>query len=208
MRRGAKPAKAKVEAKLPVGRKSRMSQGSKVRDLEKRLAESFEREKATGEVLQETNRALTEALEQQTATSEILRVIASSPTNAQPVFDAIARRSEERREVKPLSDEQMALVRHVAEQAVMDIGKVRLFEELQEKDEALKQAHAQVTEALEQQTATSEILRVIASSPTNVQPVFDAIASSAFALCAAKFVAVFRLENGILDIVAMHSTSP
>ena len=62
MRRGAKPAKAKGEAELPVARKSRKSQDSKVRDLENRLAESLAREKATAEVLQEKNRALTEAL--------------------------------------------------------------------------------------------------------------------------------------------------
>jgi len=78
MRRGAKPTKARVS------RKSRKNGDPRIRDLEKRLAESLEREKATG-------RALTEALEQQTATSEILRAISGSPTDVQPVFDAIVR---------------------------------------------------------------------------------------------------------------------
>jgi two-component system, NtrC family, sensor kinase len=83
MRRSVKPAKAKVEAKSPAARKSRKSKGSTIHDLEKRLAESLEREKAT-------SRALTEALEQQTATSQILHVISSSPIDLQPVLDATA----------------------------------------------------------------------------------------------------------------------
>src|SRR4030095_895566 len=78
-----------------------------------------------------------------------------------------------RTDVRPFTEAQIALLQTFADQAVIAIENVRLFKELQEKNKALTEAHAQVTETLEQQTATGEILRVIASSPTDVQPVFD-----------------------------------
>src|SRR5262245_36770153 len=77
-----------------------------------------------------------------------------------------------RAEVRPFSEAHVSLLQTFADQAVIAIENVRLFTELQEKNEALTRAHAQVTESLEQQTATSQILEVIASSPTDVQPVF------------------------------------
>src|SRR5262249_242354 len=86
--------------------------------------------------------------------------------------------------------------------AVIAIENVRLFTELQEKNKALTHAHAQVTESLEQQTATSEILRAISSSPTDVQPVFDAIAQSALRLCNANFCAVVRYDGKQLHLAA------
>src|SRR5262249_40231971 len=90
-----------------------------------------------------------------------------------------------RREPGGFTDDEIALLQTFADQAVIAIENVRLFTELQQKNEALTQAHAQVTESLEQQTATSEILRVISQSPTDVQPVFDAIVRSAARLCGA-----------------------
>jgi GAF domain-containing protein len=245
--------------------------------------------------LQERNRDLTEALEQQTATSEILRVIASSPTDLQPVLDAVAesaarlcdapsafiqrvdgnvmrrvaaypypapligeetvidrgrmsgraivdrqtihvrdmaveKESEfiggkniqpvtgtrsalatpllregvaigviflRRQEVRPFTDKQIALLKTFADQAVIAIENVRLFQELEARNRDL-------TEALEQQTATSEILRVIASSPTDLQPVFDAIVGSAARLCDATFAALHRFDGQVLTFDAQH----
>ena len=237
--------------------------------------------------LQERNRDLTEALEQQTATSEILRVIASSPTEIQPVLDVIAEhagricgtpdvsivRVEDdayriaaiygsapnwtagenrpvdrgsvigrsivdretihlhdvrtvqddfwrvktnavqqglrtmlatpllregvaigaigirRTEVQPFTDKQVALLKTFADQAVIAIENVRLFNELKE--------------SLEQQTATSEILGVIASSPTDIQPVFDTIAQNAARVCGADD-ATIRLLEGEEMVLAAH----
>jgi signal transduction histidine kinase len=256
-RRSAKPAKSRVEAKPPIIRKSRKSEGASVHDLEKRLAE---------------------ALEQQAATAEILRVISSSPNDVQPVFDAVAdsgarlcesfdsiiwrpsgdrlvvvahhgpipidagglpltresvparalldgrtfhlpdlqaeadefpvgsdlaRRhgfrtvlnvplmrdgaaigviTLRRTEVKLFTDRQVALLQTFANQAVIAIENVRLLNETKE--------------ALEQQTATSEILRVIASSPTDVRPVFEAILKRAATLCEAQLGHLWLYEGG------------
>jgi GAF domain-containing protein len=251
--------------------------------------------------LQVRNRDLTEALEQQTATSEILRVIASSPTDLQPVLDTVAEsaarlcdsqdaqiyrvdgdmmckvarygavpdgiplgtsrrisrgsntgraivdrkpvhihdmlveREEDfpdvwetvqqerlrtvlavpllrehtpvgaillrRTEVQPFTDPQIALLKTFADQAVIAIENVRLFNELQERNRDL-------TEALEQQTATSDILRVIASSPTDIQPVLDAVAESAARLCEAADAIIYRVDGEALRRVAVHGSMP
>ena len=112
-----------------------------------------------------------------------------------------------RPEVRPFADKQIALLRTFADQAVIAIENVRLFTELQEKNRALSEAHAQVTESLEQQTATSEILRVISSSPTDVQPVFDVIVERAVRLCGARFGRVYRYDGDVIHMVAGYGLS-
>jgi len=113
-----------------------------------------------------------------------------------------------RDQVRPFTEKQIQVVSTFADQAAIAIENVRLFAELQEKNLALTHAHAQVTEALEQQTATGQILGVIAASPTDVQPVFDTIARSTARLCEASNVMVFRVDGDILRLGAHHGSLP
>jgi signal transduction histidine kinase len=111
-----------------------------------------------------------------------------------------------RTEVQPFTDSQIALIQTFADQAVIAIENVRLFTELQEKNSALTTAHAQVSETLDQQTATSEILRVISQSPTDVQPVFQAILESAVRLVQAYSGVLTRIAGDQIVLVALTST--
>jgi GAF domain-containing protein len=113
-----------------------------------------------------------------------------------------------RAEIRPFTAAEVTLLQTFADQAVIAIENVRLFTELQEKNRALTQAHAHVTEALDQQTATSEILRVIGRSPTDAQPVFDTIAQSAVSVCAAFACAVFVVDGDMLRVAATHGVPP
>jgi two-component system, NtrC family, sensor kinase len=262
-----------------------------------RMAAQLQESYATLErKVDDRTRELTESLEQQTATAEILRVISSSPTDIQPVLDAVAEnaarlceardaqifRLEEgrlhavasfgpwglrgeaqprvidrgwvtgravvdrqtvhvhdlaaepeseyptgrqlqarsghrttlatpllregqplgailirRMEVQPFTNKHIALLETFAAQAVIAIENVRLFQELDRRNRDLG-------EALEQQTATTEILRVISSSPTDIQPTFDAIAASAVRLCEANEGEVYRFDGRLIHMMAHH----
>ena len=190
-------------------------------DLECRLAQA-QRE------LSEARAELAEALEQQTATSEVLSVISQSHTDVQPVFDAVAESAARlcdsfdsavwRREgdrlllVAPygaisqtgarlFSERQIALLQTFADQAVIAIENTRLLNELRQRTNDL-------SESLEQQTATSEVLSVISSSPGELQPVFQAMLENAVKLCDAKFGMLNLFDGEVFRNVAVHNVPP
>src|SRR5262245_27511823 len=103
----------------------------------------------------------------------------------------------QRKTVRPFTDKQVELVTTFADQAVIAIENVRLFE-------AEQQRTRELSEALEQQTATSEVLQVISSSPGEVAPVFKAMLENAVRICEAKFGVLFRSERDGLRAVALH----
>jgi len=100
-------------------------------------------------------------------------------------------------EVGPFTDKQIELAKTFADQAVIAIENVRLFDEVQARTHEL-------SEALERQTATSEVLGVISSSPGELEPVFNAMLEKAVALCQAKFGNLVLFEDGKLRMVALH----
>src|SRR6266545_4557000 len=106
-----------------------------------------------------------------------------------------------REEVQPFIERQIELVETFADQAVIAIENVRLFQELEARNSDL-------SEALEQQTANSEILRVISSSPTDLQPVLDAVAENATRVCGANDANIHLLEADVLRLVAAYGPIP
>ena len=104
-----------------------------------------------------------------------------------------------RQEVRPFTDKQIELVQNFAAQAVIAIENTRLLNELRQRTDDL-------TELLEQQTATSEVLRVISSSPGELQPVFQAMLQNATRICEAKFGILYRSNGQALDFAAQVGT--
>ena len=103
--------------------------------------------------------------------------------------------------VKPFSQKQIALVTTFANQALIAIENARLFEEVEARNRELKIA-------LEQQTATSELLKVIGHSTFDIQPVFETLAENAVRLCEAERSFIFRFDGRFLRVAATYNVSP
>ena len=106
-----------------------------------------------------------------------------------------------RQEVRPFTDQQVALLTNFAAQAVIAIENARLLSEL-------RQRTTDLTESLEQQTATSEVLQTISGSPGNVQPVFDTMLAEAVRICDATFGNIQSWDGKTFQVVATHNTPP
>ena len=106
-----------------------------------------------------------------------------------------------RTRVRPFTDRQIELASTFADQAVIAIENVRLFDEVQARTREL-------SEALEQQTATSEVLQVISSSPGELEPVFQAMLGNATQLCEAKYGTLWLTEGDAFRTVASHGDLP
>ena len=103
----------------------------------------------------------------------------------------------QRRTLRPFTNKQIELVETFADQAVIAIENVRLFDEVQARTREL-------TESLEQQTATSEVLKVISGSPGDLEPVFQAMLANAVRMCDAKFGTLVLLDGGDFRVAATH----
>jgi len=106
-----------------------------------------------------------------------------------------------REKQQPYSRKQIALVETFADQGVIAIENTRLFEEVQARTREL-------TEALEQQTASSEVLQIISSEPGELRPVFEAMLANATRICEAKFGALSRVHGDVAEPLATLGLPP
>ncbi|RPI44779.1 MAG: GAF domain-containing protein, partial [Hyphomicrobiaceae bacterium] len=131
---------------------------------------------------------------------EVQQRIGHRTTLATPLLsqgEALGAISARKNHVHPFSDRQIALLQTFADQAVIAIENARLFEEVQARTRDL-------TEALEQQTATSEVLEVISRSPSDLGPVLDTIVKTAARLCQAESAFIWKLEGNHFCLAAMN----
>src|SRR5262245_36299572 len=133
-----------------------------------------------------------------------LRTVLSTPLLREGV--AIGAIYIRRREVCPFTERQIKLLETFADQAVIAIENARLFQELTHKTADLEITNSELRESLEQQTATSEILGVIASSPTDLRPVLDVVAATAARLCEATDAQIRLVESDQTRLVASFGT--
>src|SRR5262249_38595856 len=106
-----------------------------------------------------------------------------------------------RKEGRPFTEKQVELLTTFADQAVIAIENVRLFDQVQARTREL-------SESLEQQTATSEVLRVISSSPGELEPVFQAMLENAVRICEAKFGTMYRYDGDMFHPTAVLKPPP
>src|SRR5262249_53366082 len=109
-----------------------------------------------------------------------------------------------RQEVRLFTDKQIQLVQNFAAQAVIAIENTRLLNELRQRTTDLSQRTADLTESLEQQTATSDVLRVISSSPSDIQPVLETIGERAEKLCDAEISVVSIVDGELIRVASIH----
>src|SRR5262245_5958840 len=120
---------------------------------------------------------------------------------------AIGAISIRRTEVRPFTERQIDLLKTFADQAVIAIENSRLFEAEQASKRELQARTRELTEALEQQTATADVLKVISRSALDVQKVLDALVESAARLCNAYDAAIFQVSGDSLRLVAAQVQS-
>jgi two-component system, NtrC family, sensor kinase len=106
-----------------------------------------------------------------------------------------------RQTVRPFTEKQIELVKTFADQAVIAIENARLFAEVQKRTEEL-------TESLQQQTATADVLKIISSSPGDLKPVFEAMLANAMRICEAKFGHLLLYDSGSFHAAHLHDVPP